>query len=73
VPLYECSKCHAVENTALTNFWMDLNEDRPALCSACDPDIGEWHGKFEKRTMAEYRQLFPDSKVEYPIQKRAHA
>jgi hypothetical protein len=67
MPLYECSKCHAVENTALTNFWMDLGKDRPPLCSACDPDIGKWHGKFDKRTLAEYRQLFPDRKIEYPI------
>ncbi len=66
MPLYECSKCHAVENTALTNFWMDHTCNRPALCSECDPEIGAWHGVFPKTTAAEYAAKFPGSKIEYP-------
>lgn len=41
MPLYECTRCHAVDNTALTNFWCDTTLDgKPALCSECDPEIG---------------------------------
>ena len=45
--LYICSKCGCVENTAASNFWN--RGDGPALCSECDPEIGRWHGMFEKR------------------------
>lgn len=70
MPLYECSNCHAVENTALTNFWHDhMFECKPALCSACDPQIGQWHGKFEKLTISEYLKRFPSDKIEYRLPK----
>lgn len=46
--LFVCSNCRSVENTALSRFW--LREDKAvALCSACDPEIGKWHGRFERR------------------------
>lgn len=56
--LFMCEKCHCVENTALSNYWFrsitnDFEmraEPLPALCSACDPDIGQWHGVFPKRS-----------------------
>jgi uncharacterized CHY-type Zn-finger protein len=69
MPLYECTRCHAVENTALTNFWMETQfHKKPALCSACDPEIGEWHGQFPKLTVEEYRKQHPDSlPIEYPV------
>ena len=70
MPLYECSKCHSVENTALTNFWWEhLHEGNPALCSACDPEIGEWHGRFPRITAAEFLKQNPAERIEYP----AHA
>lgn len=66
MPLYECSNCHAVENTALTNFWWDVTHDgKPALCSECDPQIGKWHGQFPKITAAEYKALYPHSEIKY--------
>lgn len=69
MPLFECAECHSVDNTALTNFWFSTQmENNPALCSACDPEIGEWHGKFPRITLDEYRILHPDAKpVEYPV------
>lgn len=68
MPLYECSNCHAVENTALTNFWGDhIGQEKPALCSECDPAIGKWHGKFEKINIADYRVRFPDSAVRFTV------
>lgn len=66
MPLYECSKCHAVENTALTNFWWDhIHDGKPALCSECDPEIGKWHGKFDKITAEEYAAKYPDSPIQF--------
>lgn len=52
MPLFMCSACRNVENTALSNFWTRPN--RPPLCSACDPDIGKWHGEFERRSAVGY-------------------
>lgn len=68
MPLYECSVCHAVENTALTNFWWDVMRDKkPALCSECDPEIGTWHGHFPKTTVEEFRRQFPHAKIQYEL------
>lgn len=53
MPLFNCTSCGAVENTALSNYWTDLyREDKSVpfnpLCSKCDPRIGKWHGRFER-------------------------
>lgn len=49
MPLFECSKCHYVENTATSNYWIKVARDgQEPLCSVCDPDIGKWHGEFER-------------------------
>jgi hypothetical protein len=51
VSLYVCEKCNTIENTALANFWpRRLVNDGKALCSACDPAIGKWHGRFDRTT-----------------------
>jgi hypothetical protein len=67
MPLYECSQCHAVENTALTNFWQDHGEGRPQLCSECDPRIKKWHGKFPKETVDEHAAKHPNSHIQYRL------
>ena len=51
MPLYVCSKCKAVENTALGHFWASNMRKRykdggPPLCSECHS--GKWHDKFPK-------------------------
>lgn len=54
--LFPCSQCGYVDNTALTNFWTrnapwnkpEGEPNRPALCSLCDPEIGKWHGRFDR-------------------------
>lgn len=51
MPLFRCSKCGCVENTALSNFWQAVDKAN-ALCSECDPAIGLWHGQFQKRSAA---------------------
>lgn len=48
MPLFKCSKCGAIENTALGNYWIESRNKKPVLCSECGPE-GKWHGKFEKR------------------------
>lgn len=51
--LFACRQCLSVENTALANYWWHVRvEGKPALCSACDPEIGAWHGQFERRSAA---------------------
>lgn len=60
MPLFACSSCNSVENTALSNFWAsELDAYQQGVphkpkCSACDPAIGIWHGEFERRPAAGY-------------------
>ena len=45
--LFVCDECRCVENTATSKFW--LRDGGPALCSECDPQMGRWHGLFDRR------------------------
>ena len=46
-PIFQCHKCGCVENTALSGYW--FKEDKPALCSECDPEFkNKWHEKFPR-------------------------
>ena len=56
MPLFKCSKCGCVENTACYNYWMRVHKKEP-LCSECDPEIGKWHGHFPKRLPQEGEEL----------------
>lgn len=49
--IFVCEECGCIENTALSSFWMRNGNGRTgqALCSACDPTIGRWHGMFPRR------------------------
>lgn len=49
MPLFCCAKCRCVENTAAANYWPAVDKGS-ALCSECDPAIGQWHGSFPKRS-----------------------
>lgn len=52
MPIFKCSKCGCAENTALGNYWWNVQrEGKPPLCSECD--TGTWHGKFPKRDAKE--------------------
>jgi len=48
--LYCCETCGCIENTACANYWSRRIDKLPLLCSECDPNIGKWHGRFEKRS-----------------------
>jgi hypothetical protein len=66
MPLFECSECHSVDNTALTNWaWRD-HQGKPPLCSACDPEIGTWHGRFERITAKEFDRRYPNAEWGMP-------
>src|ERR1700692_3342519 len=45
---FRCGKCGCDEDTALCNYWSARVRDMVAVCSACDPKIGKWHGQFPR-------------------------
>lgn len=52
MPLFKCSQCGCIENTAVCNYWAARHliiPPAPPLCSLCDPQIGKWHGIFERK------------------------
>ena len=46
--LFQCVECGCCENTACCNYHVRRAYGQPIVCSACDPDIREWHGKFAR-------------------------
>jgi hypothetical protein len=50
MPLFPCNKCDCIEDTALCHYWSARLRQTSALCSACDPTIGKWHGEFPKES-----------------------
>lgn len=63
MPLFKCSKCGCVENTACCYYWV-RKPGEPPLCSVCDPAIGQWHGLFERRD-ADGAGYVPDDDGEF--------
>lgn len=55
MPLFACSRCGVVENTALSLYWIDAGQ-KPPLCSECNPRIGRWHGRFPRERADGYVQ-----------------
>jgi len=61
MPIFKCSKCGVIDNTATSGYWhryMSLEKGQtppPPLCSQCDPEIGQWHGRFERNTPGELK------------------
>jgi hypothetical protein len=54
MPLFKCSTCGCVEDTALCHFWSARIRQTPALCSGCDPKIGKWHGEFPQESARDW-------------------
>jgi hypothetical protein len=50
MPLFPCQKCNCVEDTALCRFWSARLQEKPTICSACDPKIAKWHGEFPQES-----------------------
>lgn len=68
MPLFACANCLCVENTAACNYYEQVLDSRP-LCSECDPSIGLWHGKFEKKSA---KGMFIDSQGHLHKQEPTH-
>lgn len=41
-----CTRCGAIENTATSDYWIDMLDGRPVICSKCK--TGVWHNKFPR-------------------------
>src|SRR5258708_34039751 len=54
MPLFPCSKCNCVEDTALCHYWSARLRQTSTVCSACDPGIGKWHGEFPKESAQDW-------------------
>jgi hypothetical protein len=50
--LFQCSECGCAEDTALCRYWSARRREVKPQCSACDPDIGKWHGEFQREPYA---------------------
>lgn len=50
MPLFICTECGCVDNTATSGYWWRNRESNGAYtpCSECDPEFGKWHGLFPK-------------------------
>lgn len=69
MPLFECSKCGAIDNTAISGYWeqqmnyfeaqRDLKDFKPE-CSECF--TGTWHGEFPKK-LAKEEGYIADSRI----------
>jgi hypothetical protein len=51
VPIFQCSRCGVLENTALGAYWLNRGQGKAVLCSLCD--TGRWHEAFPRKTPAE--------------------
>jgi hypothetical protein len=74
--LFMCTECGSVENTALSNYAVRRAIDKlPPVCSACDPEIGAWHGLFPQLSavgMALGRDGFLYSPEEFETRQVRH-
>ena len=48
--LFQCSECGCVEDTFLCHYWSARVRQTNAMCSACDPTVGKWHGEFPRES-----------------------
>ena len=62
MPLFVCSECHIVDNTALSKYWWWRHyNDLPPLCTQCAG--GEWHNHFDR---VEWKDWPNPAGVQYP-------
>lgn len=52
MPSFICERCGAIENTATSNYWLQLLNNETKLCSKCDTGI--WHDKFPRQHWSIY-------------------
>jgi hypothetical protein len=55
MPLFMCSRCGCVDNTATSKFWeqqmtaVELGIEHKPLCAECSPQVRRWHGHFPRK------------------------
>lgn len=76
MPVFKCSKCGVVENTAISGYWHRLmglekgEKPPPPLCSQCDPEFGKWHGQFDRFKPEEHGLVeAPDGFLYHPSEE----
>lgn len=52
MPTFLCTRCGAIENTATSDYWIDVMEGNKPICSKCQ--TGFWHNRFEHKHWSEY-------------------
>lgn len=57
-PLLRCTKCGHLDSAEYSNIGIN------GVCSLCDPDIGCWHNRFERKLPASSNDPIPDSVVD---------
>jgi hypothetical protein len=66
MPLFACTICNAIENTAISGYWeqqLDAHHAKDTFkpkCSECH--TGAWHNQFPKR-FAQQEGYVPDPKM----------
>lgn len=49
MPIFRCSRCGCVENTATSSYWSQVGDH---ICSECE--TGKWHNLFHKVSAVGY-------------------
>jgi len=58
MPLFICDRCHCVDNTATSDFWLQARSgSAERLCSECH--TGSWHNRFPKAPYAGQHIIWP--------------
>ena len=66
MPLFACTSCDAIDNTAISGYWeqqLDAHHAKVEFqpkCSECHS--GKWHGEFPKRSAKEAGYI-PDPRM----------
>ena len=47
---FKCDKCECIESINLCHYWSNRIQKKQLLCSQCDPEIGKWHNRIEKKS-----------------------
>jgi hypothetical protein len=65
MPLFICDRCHCVDNTATSDFWLQARSRSPErLCTECRTGI--WHDRFPKAPHAGQRVIWPKDHTPRP-------
>lgn len=71
MPLFQCSECGTVENTACSRYWQQVYlEKKSPVCSECES--GKWHGMFPKQNAVQEGYLLGTDGFLYGPEENPH-